>query len=188
VRVRVHHLSVFDTNERRRYALETLNLSYTEFLARKFDFVVHGCEKPPWLRGPTDHCRKPFPYDSFDWTTDGCSPPTQPSWKAIFDGPCQLHDFGYRNFGNGLQLERTEARRAWIDRRFHGEMRRVCSTWGIGLQRLACYSTALGMYTAVGVYNDWNGAASTPLAPPRLRQALVLRPRPRRRKGQTHHR
>jgi hypothetical protein len=163
-RLRVRSLSTFDTNERHRYALETMNLSHAEFLDRKQDFVIHGCERPPWERSATEACRKPFPYDSFDWTTDGCSW-TPPYWRDIFDGPCQQHDFGYRNFGKGLQLERDNARLAFIDRRFHGEMRRVCSTWGISLQAAECYKMALYMYGAVGAANDWRGSVGPPRDP-----------------------
>lgn len=164
-RLQVGSLSTFDTDERHRYAVETMNLSYTEFLDRKLDFVIHGCELPPWERSASERCRKPFPYDSFNWTTDSCSW-TPKSWKAIFDGPCQQHDFGYRNFGKGLQLERNETRRAFIDQRFHGEMGRVCSTWERGLERASCYTTAFGMYRTVKAVNDWSGPANTPRQDP----------------------
>lgn len=75
LKVRVRSLSALETDEPLRYGLETMNLSYTEFEHRKFGFVVQGCEYTPWdpQRG---RCRKPWPYDSFDWTTDGCSNPT----------------------------------------------------------------------------------------------------------------
>jgi hypothetical protein len=132
--------------EQIRYARETSRLTYTDFMARKQDFLIHGCETP---NNPS--CTKPSPYNAFDWTTDGCSPPTPDDWKAIFDSPCQQHDFGYRNFGKGLALKRSEAQRAYIDSRFLREMRRLCSTWGIGPQRLTCRSVAKGMYGAVRV-------------------------------------
>lgn len=161
-RLRVRKLSTFDTDERHRYAVETMNLSYEEFLDRKLDFVVHGCERPPWERSVSERCLKPFPYDSFNWTTDGCSPPTPDTWKAIFDGPCQQHDFGYRNFGKGLQLERNNTRLEFIDNRFHDEMRRICSTWERRLERGTCLTFAWGMYKTVSGANDWRGPADTP--------------------------
>jgi hypothetical protein len=65
----------------------------------------------------------------FDWSTDGCSGPkfTKHIYKDLFDKPCRLHDFGYRNYGRGLHLGRNEATRAWIDQRFREEMDRRCN-------------------------------------------------------------
>lgn len=62
----------------------------------------------------------------FNWHADGCSLPTPPNWALEQNGPCQQHDFGYGNFGQGLRLEATESRRAWIDQRWLDEMRRNC--------------------------------------------------------------
>jgi hypothetical protein len=89
----------------------------------------------------------------FDWSSDGCSWTPWP-WSAEQNGPCQLHDFGYRNFGKGLRLERTESRRAWIDRRFLDEMSRNCREhWWY----TSCPSNIYTMYGAVRVFNDWRG-------------------------------
>lgn len=65
----------------------------------------------------------------FDWSTDGCSGPkfTKRIYKDLFDKPCRLHDFGYRNYGRGLHLGRNETTRAWIDLRFKQEMDRRCN-------------------------------------------------------------
>jgi len=60
----------------------------------------------------------------FNWRSDGCSSPVPLLYQ--FDIPCQQHDFGYRNYGNGLRLGRDGNTRAWIDRRFHEETRRLC--------------------------------------------------------------
>lgn len=79
---------------------------------------------------------------------------TPDTWKAIFDGPCQLHDFGYRNFGSGLTLERTEGRRSWIDSKFRTEMRNVCKSWK-GLEKFTCNTAANTMYGAVRTANHW---------------------------------
>jgi hypothetical protein len=95
---------------------------------------------------------------AFDWSSDGCSGPhTNPiDWLkpfyAMHNAPCLQHDFGYRNFGNGLRLERTEDRRAWIDGRFLTEMRRNCDDhwWYAG-----CGTAANAFYAAVRVANDW---------------------------------
>jgi Prokaryotic phospholipase A2 len=96
--------------------------------------------------------------NQFDWASDGCSGPhTNPvdllqPFYVMHNAPCQLHDFGYRNFGNGLRLERTEERRAWIDGRFYAEMQRNCDEhwWYVG-----CGTAADAFYAAVRVANDW---------------------------------
>jgi hypothetical protein len=156
-----------DRLEQERYATETMNLSYTAFLARKSDFTSNGCNANHPKPGG---CRKPSPYNSFDWTTDGCSPPTPSGWKDLFDGPCQLHDFGYRNFGKGLTLGRDEDTRAWIDGRFETEMKRLCNNnfphpWQI-LNREACFKEAEIMWAAVRTFNDWSKPlASQPSGP-----------------------
>ncbi|MDX6729469.1 MAG: hypothetical protein QOK49_4274 [Baekduia sp.] len=138
--------------EQFRYARETLAMGYEQFIARKQDFVGSGCQFLPAQRqGQT--CNKPAPYDSFDWTTDGCSQ-TPDTWKAVFDGPCQQHDFGYRNFHNGLRLQPTEAMRGRVDRKFLYEMGRICKTWSL-LQRATCRTAARAMYDAVRVANHW---------------------------------
>lgn len=123
IRLRVRSLSVFHTDEQLRYGIETMNLTYSAFLARKADFMGQGCTEGP------SGCRKPWPYDRFNWTDDGCSPSwvPKPIYRNLFDGPCKQHDFGYRNFGNGLQLGRNDETRAWIDERFLTEMRRLCN-------------------------------------------------------------
>jgi hypothetical protein len=94
-----------DTKSR---AIEIMNLSYGAFLTTK-----RRHEAP------------------FNWSSDGCSF-TPTLWALEQNGPCQLHDFGYANFGRyadvgmGLGLDPTESRRAWIDQRFLDEMRRNC--------------------------------------------------------------
>lgn len=145
--------------EQWRYARETVWMSYTDFQNRKTDFSIQGCNADqPQARG----CQKPPPYNAFDWTSDGCSGPTgwlppAGAWSSIFNGPCQLHDFGYRNFGKGLRLQRSEARRRWVDYRFGKEMFRVCSTWSNRPDKIACYQAARTMYRAVTAWplNYW---------------------------------
>jgi hypothetical protein len=96
--------------------------------------------------------------NKFDWASDGCSGPhTNPvdllqPFYIMHNAPCQLHDFGYRNFGNGLRLERTEDRRAWIDGRFYEEMRRNCSDHPL---YPACNTAADAFFAAVRVASDW---------------------------------
>ena len=89
----------------------------------------------------------------FNWTDDGCSNPTPPAWKDLFDKPCQIHDFGYRNYGRGLKLGRNEDTRAWIDKRLLQEMVRLCNTkfsrWYRRANKVACLDEAGIIYTAV---------------------------------------
>jgi Prokaryotic phospholipase A2 len=92
----------------------------------------------------------------FDWSTDGCSR-TPPSWAIEFDGPCRQHDFGYRNFGRGLRLGRSEQERRWIDGRLLTELRRVCGERYARAARLACRARARLMWAAVRTFNDWSG-------------------------------
>ena len=168
----VRSLSAFDANEQLRYALETMDLSYTDFLARKADFFTSSKCDNRWPEAPGDPptsegCEKPPPYNAFDWTDDSCSPPTPPVWRSLFHAPCQQHDFGYRNFGKGLALRRDEDTRAWIDSRFRAEMERLCNNtfprpWQIA-NKQACFNEADIIWGAVRhssfVGNDW----STPL-------------------------
>ena len=88
----------------------------------------------------------------FDWSTDGCTK-TPPAWAVTFDGPCQQHDFGYRNLGHGLRLRPTEAARLTVDRRLLTELRRVCAERFAALEALRCRVRARAMFTAVRVFN-----------------------------------
>ena len=63
----------------------------------------------------------------FDWRDNACS--NVPD--GIFKKACDRHDFGYRNFGKGLRLDRTEARRKWVDDQFKKDMYKACEdAWG----------------------------------------------------------
>lgn len=68
----------------------------------------------------------------FDWRDDGCSVPKSINvvidndYLKIFKKACQRHDFGYRNFGKGLRLDRTESRREWVDKKFKADMDGIC--------------------------------------------------------------
>ena len=114
-------------DERTRYAKETAGLRYEQFLARKRRFVNAGCEKPPRQIVVPFHCNKPWPYNEYDWTTDGCSGgPVKGVIRTLFRGPCEVHDFGYRNLGNGLSLSRSESMRRTVDDHLWREAQRVC--------------------------------------------------------------
>lgn len=88
----------------------------------------------------------------FDWSTDGCTA-TPPALAAAFDGPCQQHDFGYRNLGHGLRLRPTEAARLTVDRRLLTELRRVCTERFAALEALRCRVRARAMYAVVRLVN-----------------------------------
>jgi hypothetical protein len=97
----------------------------------------------------------------FDWSDDGCSvprsvrivlPPTALG-TAVFADQCRQHDFGWRNFGRGLQLDPTPARKWWVDGIFHARMHERCGVWWIRYAGLepACRLTADAFHLAVSV-------------------------------------
>jgi hypothetical protein len=104
----------------------------------------------------------------FDWSSDGCSIPGKgvPGWvgklvrsvASLFNQPCQLHDFGYRNFGSGLKLGPDENTRHWIDDRFYHEMQRLCNrkyhVWYRIANKEACLNEAHGMFLAVRGFGE----------------------------------
>jgi hypothetical protein len=103
----------------------------------------------------------------------GAARPRPTAGKNLFDGPCQLHDFGYRNFGKGLTLRRNEDTRAWIDGRFEAEMKRLCNNnfphiWQIP-NREACFKEAEVIWAGVrnGSFfgNDWSKPLPTTGSP-----------------------
>lgn len=94
--------------------------------------------------------RSPARVPYFDWSDDGCSGPAPGFTDNLFNGPCQLHDFGYRNYGKGLELGRDENTRNFIDDRFYAEMRRLCTKWNrLDPRRRTCTKQALAYYGAV---------------------------------------
>lgn len=103
----------------------------------------------------------------FDWSDDGCSGPwgISNAYRNLFNKPCQLHDFGYRNYGRvdaddlgraRLHLGRDESTRSWIDDRFRTEMGRVCNTtftrWWQKANKATCVAEARIVWTAVRGY------------------------------------
>lgn len=156
----------FDQAEQYRYAVETLNLDYSSFAARRDDFLKSGCVG--WKDGRlVAGCTKPAPYNMFDWSTDGCSvlpaiilaPAVIIAAKQLFNRACQLHDFGYRNFGKGPTLGRTEGQRRLIDNRFLEEMNRICDNPFLAAALgtpVSCRAIAAGFYTGVRNLSDWS--------------------------------
>jgi hypothetical protein len=157
--------------ERIRYANETIYLTYEQYAARQNDFRASGCTLAP-PKADHEDCKKPIPYNGFDWTDDGCSGAdvigaVSNVYRNLFNKPCRLHDFGYRNFGKGLRLERTESKRTEIDARFRVEMERLCEVtftkrWQVVNKQL-CLREAVVVWAAVhhNPFNNWN----TPVPP-----------------------
>lgn len=92
---------------------------------------------------------------AFDWSSDGCSgvPILRELYSNLFNRPCQMHDFGYRNYGNWLRLGRNEETRSWIDDRFESEMVRLCNNsftrWWQKANKVACVLQAGAVWTFV---------------------------------------
>ena len=147
-----------DRREQLRYAKETVEFGNAQFMARKTDFLRSGCADLDSVS--KGECKKPSPYDKFDWDSDGCSIVPFSSWKKLFDPACQQHDFGYRNFGNGLVLGRDEGTRRWIDDRFRVEMKAICnyrfSDWLQYANLQACFKEADIMHAFVRLLSDWS--------------------------------
>ena len=72
--------------------------------------------------------------------------------------PCKRHDFGYRNYGKGLQLQRDEDTRKWIDTIFFGDMMDQCGKAEYFPIRGYCHTQAVAAYGAVRVNptENWN--------------------------------
>ncbi|MDJ1132469.1 phospholipase A2 [Streptomyces iconiensis] len=89
----------------------------------------------------------------FNWTTDGCSVPSSITpYREVFELACNLHDFGYRNYGgkHELKLSPTRETKNWIDGRFREEMVRTCrDTYKTPLRQTSCVSAAETYYQAV---------------------------------------
>ena len=89
------------------------------------------------------------PTDELNFDSDGCTGPAviRETYRHIFDQPCQLHDFGYRNYGQGKRLGRNDAMRAHIDLRFLTEMKRLCGhRFRRGQERSFCEAQAHAVF------------------------------------------
>lgn len=76
----------------------------------------------------------------WDWGSDGCSGPALR--KRLFRNACERHDFGYRNYGNGLTVGPFDQTRAWIDSRFRSDMNRICERRYSGGAETGCRRAA----------------------------------------------
>jgi hypothetical protein len=73
----------------------------------------------------TTRDQAPEPYN---WNADGCSVVRNfdPVWAEIFRETCYRHDFGYRNYGNGIRMQRDDQTRLWIDNQLRTDMVNYC--------------------------------------------------------------
>lgn len=124
------------TAELRTEADRFMNMDYPTFLATK----------------------RNAPNPAFDWTDNGCSGPpiVREVYRDLFNGPCEQHDFGYRNYGSdnkGLQLSPIEDTRNWIDGRFLEEMKRMCDNnftdWWESSKKGQCLNEANAVWGVV---------------------------------------
>lgn len=92
---------------------------------------------------------------SFNWRDyDGCSlprliKPVAARWDKEFRRACMRHDFGYRNFGNGLALGSDQTHKSAIDVKFRSDMRAICPEKAAGRDLATCYAAAEAFYTGV---------------------------------------
>lgn len=146
------------------FAATTVGMPYQQFLTRKAEFERAGCraDRSNYSQ-PGCTRQKPSPLNAFDWTDDGCSGKDEIKfvslyYRDMFNGPCQLHDFGYRNFGKGLRLSPYESTRLQIDNIFYTEMKRLCddrfSGWRGAIARADCKFRAENVYLGVRRFAD----------------------------------
>ncbi|MFD8384997.1 phospholipase [Streptomyces sp. NPDC059679] len=85
----------------------------------------------------------------FDWSTDYCSGSPDKPGGFNFKGPCQRHDFGYRNYKKLNAF--TGAHKERIDLAFLQDMRRICAIQPgfYESQRVGCRRTANTYYNTV---------------------------------------
>ena len=94
------------------------------------------------------------PTDPLDWTSDICSGPTPASVDTVFHDACLRHDFGWRNFGQNMRIDRTETRKEEVDKQLRADARQICvdknqpSVNWYG-QSVSCRSATDRLYAAV---------------------------------------
>lgn len=87
--------------------------------------------------------------DPLDWSNDGCSAEIwgiDAPYRDTFRPACIRHDFGYRNFGNGLALRTNEEAKGIIDRRLRRDAKTICRSRS---DRERCTNWANLYYNAV---------------------------------------
>jgi hypothetical protein len=145
VRVRHHHLVAGALTPLALLALAT------PAIADGSSIATLRRQADAWSSGPLvaflqAKAAQPAP---FDWSDDGCSVVPDRPLGFDFHAACQRHDFGYRNFGQGLMLDPSPARRASVDRRFRSDLDAVCGRERLLIRRRACGALALTYFEGV---------------------------------------
>lgn len=84
-----------------------------------------------------------------EWDDDGCSLPRWVPYTARFDKACKRHDFGYRNFGQDMDISPNDSRREMVDQQFLADMLNICNNAFSGLKKLACEASAKAAFRIV---------------------------------------
>lgn len=94
----------------------------------------------------------------FDWSSDGCSfiKYVVPQDEVWFHDACTRHDFGYRNYGNGLRLQRDDGTKQQIDNHLLSDMHYICNNRVSLREYPLCMARAQYIYEGV---NDFGGSA-----------------------------
>lgn len=91
--------------------------------------------------------REPGP---FDWSDNGCSGVSSTPGGFNFLPACKRHDFGYRNYGNGLKASPLDSTRAFVDATFRQDLYDHCSRYGPS-EAADCYTFANIYYAGVRI-------------------------------------
>jgi hypothetical protein len=84
----------------------------------------------------------------FDWNDNGCSSVDSTPQGFNFLPACKRHDFGYRNYGNGLKASPKDSTREYVDQRFRQDLYNHCSRYQ-GSEASDCYAYAYSYYHGV---------------------------------------
>lgn len=90
-------------------------------------------------------------HDALDWSDNGCSVPILNGVILGDSKACLRHDFGWRNFGNGLQIERTSQRKLELDLTLQTDLNLSCQlrySW-LDPRRPLCHAEAAIVSNAV---------------------------------------
>ena len=137
----------------------------------------HGAGLTAFNSYATRARRGEVPTHGLDWSHDGCTAPSSAVakvWRDFFRRGCVRHDFGYRNYGRGINaspsraLASTNAQKKVVDRALLADLRWLCrhrkrpvvTDPASGIRKRAtlrqCDTTARTMY--LGVRRSFGGS------------------------------
>jgi len=145
----------------------------------------HGAKLTTFTSYAARARRGDVPTHGLDWSHDGCTAPDSAlpkAWRDFFKPGCVRHDFGYRNYGRGLNasasraLTSTDAQKKVVDTRLLSDLRWLCRhrTRPAGATVRACDARARTMYLGArrsfegslaawyDPHNAWHGGECTP--------------------------